>query len=96
MNYPDDKLYLRVGVLIDTLIGISTRKDGGTLIGRDFDLYQYLRRIKLEVSPNNDIDRIKRTEDFLLSNTFINSDVISNHKDTFTEIIRDYKLKLLL
>lgn len=86
MSYPDDKLYLRVGILIDTLVKKST----------DFDLYFYLRRIKAEVSPNHDINRIKRTENFLLSNAFIKSDVIGDHRDAFIGIIRDYKLKLLL
>ena len=97
MNYPKDKLYLRVSVLLKELMEAAQ--------GDNFnisDTWLYLRTIELKInrwilSESASYDSIVEIErelispDFLSQRTF-NKDVISKLKP----IIREYKLRMML
>ena len=97
MNYPNDKLYLRVSVLLRELMEAAQ--------GDNFnisDTWLYLRTIELKINgwilsestSHDSIVKIEReliSPDFLSQRTF-NKDVISKLKP----IIREYKLRMML
>jgi hypothetical protein len=93
IEYPKDKLYLRVGNLLTKLKQISS--DNGNL-----ELYAYLSQISKWVKPPvsfDDIDLVIRVENRILSLDFLNQGVFKDKdRESMIPIIRDYKLNQLV
>ena len=91
IKYPEDRLYLRVGNLLSELM--SSLRFGNS----DYlDAYNYLRTIKEQVKPDLEyIERVKKTEKFLVSPSFINQDCFKHDKEKLIPIIREYKLRMI-
>lgn len=93
IEYPKDKLYLRVGNLLTKLKQISS--DNGNL-----ELYAYLSQISKWVKPPvsfDDIDLVIRVENRILSLNFLNQSVFKDKdREGMIPIIRDYKLNQLV
>jgi hypothetical protein len=88
MNYPEDRLYLRVLVLCQTLKDCLTS---------NLEAYAYLRTIERVINPSVDIDFIKRTEKHLLSNEFINKNCFKDSdRENLIQAIREWKLNQLV
>ena len=89
IEYPKDKLYLRVGNLLTKLKQIAT--DNGNL-----ELYAHLSQISKWVVPD-DIDIVIRVEKRILSLDFLNQRVFKDKdKEGMIPLIRDYKLNQLV
>jgi len=89
IKYPEDRLYLRVGNLCRTISEYLVDV-------RNIDAYEYLRRIKDMVKPD-DVEVIKRTEKHLISNEFINQNCFTDiDRQNILSIIREYKLRMIL
>ena len=93
IEYPKDKLYLRVGNLLTKLKQISS--DNGNL-----ELYAYLSQISKWVKPPvsfDDIDLVIRVENRILSLNFLNQSVFKDKdREGMIPLIRDYKLNQLV
>ena len=91
IEYPEDRLYLRVGNLLSELM--SSLRFGNL----DYMYaYNYLRTIKEEVKPDLEyIEKVKKTEKFLVSPSFINQDCFKHDKEKLIPIIREYKLRMI-
>jgi hypothetical protein len=93
IEYPKDKLYLRVGNLLTKLKQIAS--DNGNL-----ELYAYLSQISKWVKPPvsfDDIDLVIRVENRILSLEFLNQRVFKDKdKESMIPLIRDYKLNQLV
>jgi hypothetical protein len=93
IEYPKDKLYLRVGNLLTKLKQIAS--DNGNL-----ELYAYLSQISKWVNPPvsfDDIDLVIRVENRILSLEFLNQRVFKDKdKESMIPLIRDYKLNQLV
>ena len=86
VEYPKDKLYLRVGNLLTSLKDY-TIKEG------NLELYAYLLTISRSIKPD-DIDVVIKTEKHILSKNFLyQRDFNDKDRDYMIPIIRDYKLK---
>ena len=89
IEYPKDRLYLRVGVLLTQLK--SYANDKGNL-----EMYAYFVNFSRLVSPN-DIDEVIKTEKHILSPNFLNQKCFKEiDKENLRPIIREYKLNQLL
>lgn len=89
IEYPKDKLYLRVGVLLTQLKDIATKNS-------NLQLYAYLNTISMGVKPD-DIEWVIKTEKHILSKNFLNQrDFKDKDKESMIPIIRDYKLNQLV
>lgn len=89
IEYPKDKLYLRVGNLLTKLKQIAT--DNGNL-----ELYAHLSQISKWVVPD-DIDIVISVENRILSLDFLNQIVFKDKdRESMIPLIRDYKLNQLL
>ena len=89
IKYPEDRLYLRVGVLLTQLK--SYANDKGNL-----EMYAYLVNVSRLVGPN-DIDEVIKTEKHILSPNFLNQRCFKEiDKENLKPIIRDYKLNQLV
>ena len=89
IEYPKDKLYLRVGVLLTQLKDIATKNS-------NLQLYAYLNTISMGVKPD-DIECVIKTEKHILSKNFLNQrDFKDKDKESMIPIIRDYKLNQLV
>lgn len=93
IEYPKDKLYLRVGILLTQLKKIA-------IDNSNLELYAYLSQISKWVKPPltfDDIDVVISTENRILSKNFLNQRVFKDKdKEGMIPIIRDYKLKMIL
>lgn len=89
IEYPRERLYLRVGILLTKLKQIAT--DNGNL-----ELYAYLSQISKWVVPD-DIDIVIRVEKRILSLDFLNQRVFKDKdREGMIPLIRDYKLNMLV
>jgi hypothetical protein len=89
IEYPKDRLYLRVGVLLTQLK--SYANDKGNL-----EMYAYFANVSRLVSPN-DIDGVIKTENHILSTNFLNQKCFKEiDKENLRPIIREYKLNMLV
>ena len=89
VEYPKDKLYLRVGNLLTSLKDY-TIKEG------NLELYAYLLTISRSIKPD-DIDVVIKTEKHILSKNFLyQRDFNDKDRDYMIPIIRDYKLNQLV
>jgi cell division FtsZ-interacting protein ZapD len=89
IEYPKDRLYLRVGVLLTQLK--SYANDKGNL-----EMYAYFANVSRLVSPN-DIDEVIKTEKHILSPNFLNQNCFKEiDKENLRPIIREYKLNMLV
>ena len=89
VEYPKDKLYLRVGNLLTSLKDY-TIKEG------NLELYAYLLTISSIIKPD-DIDVVIKTEKHILSKNFLyQRDFNDKDRDYMIPIIRDYKLNQLV
>jgi hypothetical protein len=87
MLYPEDKIYLRLGLLINDIMSSLTS---------NIEAYTYVYTIKKSISPDSTDKNIK-TEKFILSPDFINQKVFTEkNRDNIIPILRDYKLKIIL
>jgi hypothetical protein len=86
VEYPKERLYLRVGNLLTSLKDY-TIKEG------NLELYAYLLTISRSIKPD-DIDVVIKTEKHILSKNFLyQRDFNDKDRDYMIPIIRDYKLK---
>jgi hypothetical protein len=89
VEYPKDKLYLRVGLLLTSLKDY-TIKEG------NLQLYAYLLTISRSIKPD-DIDGVIKTEKHILSPNFLNQrDFKDKDREYMIPIIRNYKLNMLV
>jgi len=89
IEYPKDRLYLRVGVLLTQLK--SYANDKGNL-----EMYAYFANVSRLVSPN-DIDGVIKAEKHILSPNFLEQNCFKqSDKESLISIIRDYKLNMLV
>ena len=89
IEYPRERLYLRVGVLLTQLKDIAS-KNG------NISLYAYLSQISKWIKPD-DIEMVINAEKHILSKNFLNQrDFKDKDKEGMIPIIRDYKLKMIL
>ena len=87
-EYPKERLYLRVGILLRKLMEYA--HDGN--ISNNLQLYIYLKQIEKGVKPD-DTDWVIKTEKHILSRNFTNQRCFREiDKDNVKSIIRDYKL----
>jgi hypothetical protein len=93
IEYPKDKLYLRVGLLLTSLKEIATKNS-------NLELYAYLSQISKWVKPPvsfDDIDLVIRVENRILSLNFLNQSVFKDKdREGMIPLIRDYKLNQLV
>ena len=84
-NYPKDRLYLRVGLLLTSLKEIANKSG-------NLELYAYLVIMSREVKPDN-IEWVIKTEKVILSTNFLTQRVFNDvDRENMIPIIRDYKL----
>ena len=89
IEYPKDKLYLRVGNLLTKLKQIAT--DNGNL-----ELYAHLSQVSKWVVPD-DIDIVISVENRILSLDFLNQIVFKDKdRESMIPLIREYKLNQLV
>jgi hypothetical protein len=89
IEYPKDRLYLRVGNLLTQLKSYADGKG-------NLEMYAYLANVSRLVSPN-DIDGVIKTEKHILSPNFLNQRCFKEiDKENLKPIIRQYKLNQLL
>jgi hypothetical protein len=89
IEYPKDKLYLRVGNLLTKLKEIASENS-------NLELYAYLRTISNGIKPD-DIEWVVKTEQHISSPNFLNQKAFKEiDRDKMKPIIRDYKLNQLL
>jgi hypothetical protein len=89
IEYPRERLYLRVGVLLTQLKDIAS-KNG------NISLYAYLSQISKWIKPD-DIEMVINAEKHILSKNFLNQrDFKDKDKESMIPIIRAYKLNLLV
>ena len=89
VEYPKERLYLRVGNLLTSLKDY-TIKEG------NLQLYAYLLTISRSIKPD-DIDGVIKTEKHILSKNFLyQRDFNDKDRDYMIPIIRDYKLNQLV
>ena len=89
IEYPRERLYLRVGVLLTQLKDIAS-KNG------NISLYAYLSQISKWIKPD-DIEMVINAEKHILSKNFLNQrDFKDKDKESMIPIIRDYKLNQLV
>ena len=89
VEYPKERLYLRVGNLLTSLKDY-TIKEG------NLELYAYLLTISRSIKPD-DIDVVIKTEKHILSKNFLyQRDFNDKDRDYMIPIIRDYKLNQLV
>lgn len=93
IEYPKDKLYLRVGNLLTKLKEIASENS-------NLELYAYLSQISKWVKPPvsfDDIDLVISVENHILSLNFLTQSVFKDKdKESMIPIIRDYKLNQLV
>ena len=89
VEYPKERLYLRVGNLLTSLKDY-TIKEG------NLKLYAYLLTISRSIKPD-DIDVVIKTEKHILSKNFLyQRDFNDKDRDYMIPIIRNYKLNQLV
>ena len=89
IEYPKDKLYLRVGLLLTSLKEVAKENS-------NISLYAYLLTISRSIKPD-DIDGVIKTEKHILSKNFLNQrDFKDKDKESMIPLIRDYKLNQLV
>ncbi len=89
IEYPKDRLYLRVGFLLTQLKVIAKENS-------NIELYAYLANISRLVTPD-DIDGVIKSEKHILSPNFLNQRFFKDKdKESMIPIIRDYKLNQLI
>ena len=89
IEYPKDRLYLRVGILLTQLKDIAS-KNG------NISLYAYLSQISKWIKPD-DIEMVINAEKHILSPNFLNQKEFSDKdRDYMIPIIRGYKLNMLV
>ena len=89
IEYPKDKLYLRVGNLLTKLKEIASENS-------NLELYAYLSQISEWIKPD-DIEMVINTEKHILSPNFLNQRVFKDKdKESMIPIIREYKLNKLV
>lgn len=89
IKYPEDRLYLRVGLLLKSLKDIAS-KNG------NLELYAYLITISKKVKPD-DIEWTIKTEKHILSPNFLNQrEFKDKDKEGMIPLIREYKLNMLV
>jgi hypothetical protein len=88
VEYPKDRLYLRVKVLLTQLKSYADNKG-------NLEMYAYLANVSRLVTPN-DIDEVIKTEKHILSPNFLNQRCFKDDKENLKPIIRQYKLNQLI
>jgi hypothetical protein len=88
IEYPKDRLYLRVGNLLTQLKSYADNKG-------NLEMYAYLANVSRLVTPN-DIDGVIKTEKHILSPNFLNQRCFKDDKENLKPIIREYKLNQLV
>jgi len=88
VEYPKDRLYLRVKVLLTQLKSYAYNKG-------NLEMYAYLTNVSRLVTPN-DIDEVIKTEKHILSPNFLNQRCFKDDKENLKPIIRQYKLNQLI
>jgi hypothetical protein len=89
IEYPKDRLYLRVGNLLTKLKEIAY--DNG-----NFELYAHLSQISKWIKPD-DIEMVINAEKHILSPNFLNQKCFKEiDKENLRPIIREYKLNQLI
>ena len=89
VEYPKERLYLRVGNLLTSLKDY-TIKEG------NLELYAYLLTISRSIKPD-DIDVVIKTEKHILSKNFLyQRDFNDKDREYMIPIIRNYKLNQLV
>ena len=84
-NYPKDRLYLRVGLLLTSLKEIANKSG-------NLELYAYLSQISKWIKPD-DIEMVINAEKHILSKNFLIQRVFNDvDRENMIPIIRDYKL----
>jgi len=87
-NYPKDRLYLRVGLLLTSLKEIANKSG-------NLELYAYLVIMSREVKPDN-IEWVIKTEKVILSKNFLIQRVFNDvDRENMIPIIREYKLNAI-
>jgi len=87
-NYPKDRLYLRVGLLLTSLKEIANKSG-------NLELYAYLVIMSREVKPDN-IEWVIKTEKVILSTNFLTQRVFNDvDRENMIPIIREYKLNAI-
>ena len=93
IEYPKDRLYLRVGVLLTQLKDIAKENS-------NIELYAYLSQISKYVVPpilSDDIAIVISVENRILSLDFLNQRVFKDKdKESMIPVIRQYKLNQLV
>jgi hypothetical protein len=89
VEYPKERLYLRVGNLLTSLKEIAKENS-------NISLYAYLITISRSIKPD-DIDVVIKTEKHILSKNFLyQRDFKDKDRDYMIPIIRNYKLNMLV
>ena len=89
IEYPKDKLYLRVGLLLTSLKEVAKENS-------NISLYAYLSMMSKSVKPD-DIEWVIKTEKVILSPSFLNQkDFKDKDREYMIPIIREYKLNMLV
>ena len=89
VEYPKERLYLRVGNLLTSLKEVAKENS-------NISLYAYLLTISRSIKPD-DIDGVIKTEKHILSKNFLyQRDFKDKDRDYMIPIIRNYKLNMLV
>ena len=89
VEYPKERLYLRVGLLLTSLKEVAKENS-------NISLYAYLITISRSIKPD-DIDVVIKTEKHILSPNFLNQrDFKDKDREYMIPIIRNYKLNMLV
>lgn len=89
VEYPKERLYLRVGNLLTSLKEVAKENS-------NISLYAYLITISRSIKPD-DIDVVIKTEKHILSPNFLNQrDFKDKDREYMIPIIRNYKLNMLV
>jgi hypothetical protein len=89
VEYPKERLYLRVGNLLTSLKEVAKENS-------NISLYAYLITISRSIKPD-DIDGVIKTEKHILSKNFLyQRDFKDKDREYMIPIIRNYKLNMLV
>jgi len=89
MNYPEDKIYLRLNTLITELKSYAKTKN-------NLEIFAYLTTIQKEITRRNDINYTIITERFLMSEKFSNEKCFKDHNQNIKAIVREWKLNQII
>lgn len=95
MNYPEDKIHLRVMLLLNDLMDAVRGETGTATAAIISDAWMYLRTIELSATHNSSPDIYGEVERQILSANFLSvfkkADI-----EKLKPIIREYKLRMII